>query len=129
MKYEFTLTKYDKYDFYGGYLLKSNENCKDFPTEIFFDREGSLEEKRWHINGKLHREGAPAIIWYFENGKIQKEVWLIENKAHRENGPSETWYNDKGEEIYKYYHINGKELSRDEWLVYNRKRKLNEIRF
>jgi hypothetical protein len=53
--------------------------------------------KWWHKNGKLHREGGPAI----EDATGEKE-WRINGKKHRTDGPAviyangevEYWIND-----------------------------------
>jgi hypothetical protein len=54
--------------------------------------------KHWYLNGKLHREGGPAIEWV--NGD---KSWYINDELHREDGPAidcangdKWWYiNDK----------------------------------
>jgi hypothetical protein len=53
--------------------------------------------KRWFINGKLHREDGPAIE-YADDTK----VWFINGKRHREDGPAVEWV-DGG----KCWYING----------------------
>ena len=76
-------------------------------------------DKHWYLNGKLHREGGPAVeyidgtkCWYL-NGKLHREdgpaieyanggeEWYIHGFRHRENGPAfigadgfEQWYNN-----------------------------------
>ena len=51
-------------------------------------------DKRWYLNGKLHREDGPAI----ELANGDKEWWL-NGKLHREDGPAieyadgaKSWY-------------------------------------
>ena len=39
--------------------------------------------KQWYLNGKLHREGGPAI----ERANGTK-VWYLNGKPHREDGPA-----------------------------------------
>jgi hypothetical protein len=56
--------------------------------------------KRWYLNDKLHRIGAPAIEWY--DGV---KTWAQHGKLHREDGPAidvphnisnnQWWFNDK----------------------------------
>lgn len=52
--------------------------------------------KTWHLNGKLHREGGPAIEW--ANGA---KYWYLDGKRHRVDGPAiefangtKEWYLD-----------------------------------
>jgi len=40
-------------------------------------------EKRWIVNGKLHREDEPAIV-YHDGTKF----WYINGENHREDGPA-----------------------------------------
>ena len=42
--------------------------------------------KKWYINGKLHREDGPAIEYV--NGT---KKWLMNNKLHRLDGPAIIW--------------------------------------
>jgi antitoxin component YwqK of YwqJK toxin-antitoxin module len=39
--------------------------------------------KAWYLNGKLHREGGPAIE-YVSGTKM----WYLNGKLHREDGPA-----------------------------------------
>jgi len=81
-------------------------------------------EKRWFLNGKLHREDGPAVeypngtkFWFlndllhredgptveYENGT--KEWWL-NGKLHRTDGPAMEWPNGE-----KDWYLKGKEVS------------------
>jgi hypothetical protein len=63
-------------------------------------------DKRWYINGKLHREDGPAVesfngdkYWYL-NDKLHRtdgpaleyasgtRIWYLNGKKHREDGPA-----------------------------------------
>lgn len=61
--------------------------------------------KEWYLNGKLHRDGAPAIIHsngemlWFQHGKLHREggpavkrtdfkAWYLHDMLHREDGPA-----------------------------------------
>lgn len=54
-------------------------------------------DKRWYLDGKLHREDGPAVIF---NGDVE-EHWYKNGKLHRDGGPALTnvdgsyeWYKD-----------------------------------
>ena len=38
---------------------------------------------RWYLNGKVHREGGPAVT--YANGT---KLWYINGERHREDGPA-----------------------------------------
>ena len=59
----------------------------------------------WILNGKLHREGAPAYIEY-EDGKVTHKGWWIKGLSHREDGPACIEYKD-GEIVKEEWWING----------------------
>ena len=50
------------------------------------------DNKRWYLNGKLHRVDGPAIE-YSDGGK----VWCTDGKMHRLNGPAVEYYNGEEE--------------------------------
>ena len=81
-------------------------------------------DKRWHLNGKRHREDGPAIeradgekYWYL-NGKRHREdgpaieyadgekYWYLNGKRHREDGPAIEYADGT-----KYWYLNGKGLT------------------
>lgn len=50
--------------------------------KVLIDRWGNM---CWSFNGKLHREGFPAVV-YFDS----REEWWIEGLLHRIDGPAIT---------------------------------------
>jgi hypothetical protein len=54
--------------------------------------------KRWYLNGKLHREDGPAIE--YANGEKR---WYINDKHHREDGPAIEYVNGE-----KHWYVNDK---------------------
>ena len=56
--------------------------------------------KRWHLNGKLHREDGPTI----ENANGDK-FWLLNGKYHREDGPA-----IENKDGTKQWYRNGKKI-------------------
>jgi len=60
-------------------------------------------DKIWYLNGKYHREDAPAIE--YENGD---KFWYLDGKRHREDGPA-IEYADGG----KLWYLNGKRHRKD----------------
>ncbi len=75
----------------------SGSNIFDKPTE-----------KRWYLNGKLHRIGAPAEIQYTSNGDPRFESWYFNGKLHRIGGAAEIAYQD-GSVNGETWYVNGKE--------------------
>jgi len=57
-----------------------------------------LNNKKWYLNGKLHRENGPAIEW--QNGD---KIWYINGRRHREDGPAVEY--DNGDKVW---YVNGK---------------------
>ncbi len=84
--------------------------------------------KRWYLNGKLHREGGPAIEWangtksWYINDKLHREgdpaierangdkYWYLNNKRHREDGPAVEYADGD-----KYWYLNDNELTEAEF--------------
>ena len=68
-------------------------------------------DKRWALNGKLHREDGPAVEC--TNGH---KVWWLNGKRHREDGPA-VEYADGG----KVWFLNDKKVNPetivDLWLM------------
>tara|TARA_R110000850_G_scaffold79395_2_gene171185 strand:- start:19 stop:309 length:291 start_codon:yes stop_codon:yes gene_type:complete len=56
----------------------------DMQSEMSIDSDG---DKRWVVNGKLHREDGPAVEW--ANG--DKEWWQ-HGQIHRTDGPAIQWH-------------------------------------
>ena len=42
--------------------------------------------KKWYLNGKLHREGAPAV-----DRSDGTKKWYVHDKLHREDGAAVEW--------------------------------------
>jgi hypothetical protein len=59
--------------------------------------------KRYYYNGKLHREGGPAIIRFFG-----LSTWYVHGVVHREDGPAEVM-ND-GMEFKERFFLDGEEV-------------------
>ena len=57
-------------------------------------------DKRWWLNGKLHREDGPAV----ERANGSKE-WSLNGKYHREDGPAIEWASG-----YKAWRLHNKEV-------------------
>ena len=88
----------------------------------------SYGTKKWHLNGKLHREDGPAIEWangtkyWYLNGKRHREdgpaiedasgtkKWFLNGKRHREDGPAIERHNGD-----KLWFLNGKPFSKEGW--------------
>ena len=81
----------------------------------------------YHINGKSHREDNPAVIYYYENGNIKIEYYYINGNSHRENGPADIWYYENGSIKCEYYFINGKQLTKEQFDKYIRRKQMKEL--
>ena len=67
--------------------------------------EDSWGNKRWYVKGKLHNNGAPAVL----GSRGNYEAWYSHGKLHRLDGPARITNNGA------YYYINGVELTKDEF--------------
>ena len=59
----------------------------------------------WYQNGKLHREGGPAI----ESANGSKH-WYKNGQLHREDGPAVEWANG-----YKCWYLEGLNYTETQW--------------
>ena len=63
--------------------------------------------KRWYLNGELHREDGPAIE-YADGTKR----WYLNGKLHREDGPAYEEANG-----YKSWYLNGQKYTEEEFAL------------
>jgi hypothetical protein len=61
-------------------------------------------DKRWYLNGKLHREDGAAVEW--ANGS---KSWWLNGELHREDGPALEWADGD-----KRWYLNGKCVTEEE---------------
>ena len=59
-------------------------NNKEYYQTIYVDKYGN---KKYYLNGKLHREDDPAVE--YANGD---KYWYKNGKRHREDGPAIDWF-------------------------------------
>jgi hypothetical protein len=64
-----------------------------------------LGNKRWRLNGELHREDGPA----FENINGLKQ-WRLNGKLHRVDGPASIFSSGS-----RGWYLNGKKYTYGEW--------------
>lgn len=77
------------------------------PTKTFIDEYGYKTEE-WRDNeGRLHRDGKPALIAYRENGNIYSEIYYQHGKEHRDNAPARITYNQDGNISREAYYRDG----------------------
>jgi hypothetical protein len=57
----------------------------------------------WYLNGKIHREDAPAII-----GSDGCQLWYLNDKCHREDGPAIIWPDGT-----QRWYLNGKNITKE----------------
>ena len=67
--------------------------------------EFALGEKQWWINGLWHREDGPAIEW--SDGTKE---WYLNGKRHREDGPAAECVSGE-----KFWYLNDKPLTKQEF--------------
>ncbi len=58
--------------------------------------------RRWHLNGLLHREDGPAVEYAVAGSRL----WYVNGQLHRTDGPAWEW----GNGIRDWY-VNGQSLS------------------
>jgi hypothetical protein len=78
----------------------------DMQSEMSIDSDG---DKRWVVNGKLHREDGPAVEW--ANGDTE---WWQHGIRHRTDGPAMEWENG-----HKEWYLHDCVFSFDKWLDQN----------
>jgi len=99
------------YKYYGGTdILMSVKSFKsgrlhrveDRPAVVCYNRDGSVESKRYYKDGYLHRDGdKPAFANYNGDGGVEYEVHYKDGKRHREGDkPARVWYNKDGSVKY-----------------------------
>jgi hypothetical protein len=117
-----------------------SHNIQDGPAETYWwedetseDGVGRKQREVWVIEGRQHRDNAPAVVEWHADGAVRKEVWRVRDEWHREDGPAEThWYahGQKKKELWfvcdrshrmdgpaeRHYHPNGRVAS-EVWRV------------
>ena len=73
--------------------------------------------KSWFLNGKLHREGGPAIE--YPDGT---KWWTLNGQCHREGGPAVECSNGT-----KHWWLNGKKYSFEDYIMELEKLGLKEV--
>lgn len=85
---------YVKYSQTNGNLVNNILHNISCPSDIIVVKDTVI--KKWYYNGKIHRDGGPAVI-HFSNGNKFKELWYHYGNVHRDDGPAEIFYrNYKG---------------------------------
>lgn len=81
------------------------------PAEtVFHPEQQTPRQEIYWLDGKVTREGAPAIIGYDEYGNIRQETYVINNGLHAEGKPSSKYFDENGEVTEAHYHRNGKPI-------------------
>lgn len=120
--------KIDYYDngqkSYEEYFLNNERHRKWGPSyQIWYSNGQKYIESYWE-NGKLNRKYKPAYQRWFRNGQKEIEVYCSNNKYHREYGPAIKIWNHDGKKIFETYWINDRELNKNEFILYQRKKKI-----
>lgn len=69
--------------------------------------DGVLSGASWFINGRQHRDGAPAVITFFSNGHKMSEKWIVNDRLHRSHGPAITNWSNNGIKVLQSWYKNG----------------------
>jgi len=88
------------------------------PKIIYYD-DGSVKEKKWYKDGKIHKDDGPAVIEYdpegnilleywYKNGNKLSEYWYKDGKMHKDDGPAKKMYNAAGALTGEQWYKNGK---------------------
>ena len=109
-----------KYKFHGIYTYTPNPSIihtryynlgvlhrEDGPAALRVYNDIAKAEE-WRINGRLHREGAPALIDRFNSGQISQEIWSLHGQWHREGEPARRMWHEDGQLRGEEWYINGK---------------------
>jgi antitoxin component YwqK of YwqJK toxin-antitoxin module len=89
--------------------------------QISYYSNGQIGSKQNYINGHKHGEQ----IGYYPNGQLSYKDNYINGEYH---GEQIGYYdNNPGQKIYNNYFINGKNVSPEEYLAYERKLKIRMI--
>jgi len=108
------------------YYLDNKLHRKDGPAIIYYDNNGNIRTKTYYLNGVKHRTDGPAIIKYYQN-QICEELYYLNNELHRVDGPSVIWYRRVGKISREFYHLNNKQLTKEEFDKTLLKKKLELI--
>ena len=76
----------------------------------YFPGTKRIKRERFKKDGKLHRDGKPALIEHFNdlNNDYKWVMWYKDGKRHREGGPAQTHYAERtGGIIHEDYWMNG----------------------
>tara|TARA_B100000745_G_scaffold297290_2_gene244023 strand:- start:7648 stop:7977 length:330 start_codon:yes stop_codon:yes gene_type:complete len=82
-------------------------------SRYFYNVDGTLRWVRHHgPDGRVHRDGGPAVIWYFNDGKtLSLEAYYCRGQYHREGAPAILWYSKEGEVCHREWYLKGEEVS------------------
>jgi antitoxin component YwqK of YwqJK toxin-antitoxin module len=94
----------------------------DGPAFQSFYENGNIQCESWYKNGNIEYDA-----WYYVNGNVKYVTWHFNGILHKIDGPAKIRYYENGNIAYEYYYINGKQLSKQEFIIHNRKRKLKII--
>lgn len=91
---------------------------KQYPFQLYFNKNGSLEIVYWLVTDSSRRENdLPFRINYYENGGIQGKTWYDENgDCHRVSGPAYIDHNTNGIISCEEYYLAGVFMSKNDWL-------------
>ena len=85
----------------------------DEPARIDYcdNGEHTLYNEYWYSEGKMTRNGAPAMRAYNSRGKLIEEVFYQNNMIHNENGPAVV---DHDPHAVQYW-LNDERLTKENW--------------
>ena len=84
------------------------------PAVEEFRPDGSVEYREWWLHGQLHREGGPAWEKLCPDGSVADRVWCLHGKLHREDGPAFERLRADGSVAYYSWWLHDKQVARPE---------------
>ena len=100
----------------GQWSLPWSQKTKEpvYTHEVdYFPGTKRIKRERFKKDGKLHRDGKPALIEHFNdlNNDHKWVMWYKDGKRHRTGGPAQTHYAERtGAIIHEDYWMNGKKM-------------------
>jgi len=64
---------------------------------------------------------------YYSNGQKKYKIYFLKGKLHREDGPAFQWWRENGQKRYEAYYLNDKKISKEEFVLHTRKRKIKKL--
>tara|TARA_R110002049_G_scaffold1641_3_gene12448 strand:+ start:14820 stop:15728 length:909 start_codon:yes stop_codon:yes gene_type:complete len=88
--------------------IDGRHHREDAPAYIERYPDGQISHELWCLHGQWHREGEPARRLWRADGQLWGEEWYINSKHHNEAGPSSIWWYSNEQIAHVVYCIDDK---------------------